>query len=498
MQAVLKGVVGFNFIIFAVLFPYRGHAAPSSLRSQAPGNKAATDSATSQAIAPGEKLKKQNTKFESLESFSRALQAVESMYVDPAAVNNEVLIDHAIKGMLSGLDPHTTYLPPQQLKDLTTDTSGKFGGIGVVISNQSNRLEIVEVMPNSPAARAAVQSGECIYAIDGIVLTPANTEDLLSKMRGSPGSSLRLELYFPDTQKNPNAKPKTRSVHITREIIRNSSIAHALLSPGYVYLKIGVFQEDTGEEADAALRTYEQQFNGKLLGLILDLRNNPGGLLEQAVKVTNLFIDSGIIVSTIGRDKTKQEVEYATKRMTHPMVPLVVLVNEGSASASEIVAGALQDHDRALIMGTKTFGKGSVQSIVPLPNDGGIKVTIARYYTSKGRSIQAKGITPDIVLSASEKTADLPLKKAQPNKDDLADKNAAARREADLEGHIEASDLTLDQPKKVMGGFTADIEKWPEVLKQDQWARTAFTYLRSWSRFEKTGDNTASTVTPAP
>ena len=445
--------------------------------------------------SPAETLELQNKKFQALESFSRVLNLLETMYVDEKAASSDALVERAIKGMVTSLDPHTTYLPASQLRELTNDTSGKFGGIGVILSQANNRLEVVEVVQDSPAFRAGVQTGDLIYAVDKTVVNKANMEEVLTKMRGLPGSNLQLELVSEKEAAKWDAtakvdtlqatkKPKTRIVTLMREIIRTSSVSHAKLSDGYAYVRISVFQEDTGEQLDKALRLYEAQNGGKLDGLILDMRGNPGGLLDQAVRVTDQFLDSGIIVSTVGRDRSKQEVEFATKRNTHPYMPLVVLVNETSASASEIVAGALQDHNRALVVGTVTFGKGSVQSIVPLPNGAGLKMTIARYYTPKGRSIQAKGITPDIPIPSAivAKSLTQPQKWTAKNESGEDERGGSPRKESDLEGHIEAADLNQTAGSE---GFAADIEKWQTNMRADQQLRIAYTYVRSWSRFKK-------------
>lgn len=463
--------------------------------------------------SPAEQLEAQNRKFQALESFSRALNLLEGMYVDEKVVGSDALIEKALKGMVSQLDPHTVYLPAAQLRELANDTSGKFGGIGVILSQANSRLEIVEVVPDSPAARAGLQAGDQIQAVDGIVVTPSNIDEVLAKMRGLPGSALKLVVVpvgegadkptvaeKPDTHPRSEPSPrgdlhtpnkgtttlarkpvKTRSVTLTREIIHTSSVTHAPLANGYAYIRVSVFQEDTGEQVDKALRAYQAKNGGKLDGLILDLRNNPGGLLDQAVRVVDLFLDSGVIVSTVGRDRAKQDVEYATKRNTHPYMPLVVMVNEGSASASEIVAGALQDHNRALVVGSVTFGKGSVQSIVPLPNGAGLKMTIARYYTPKGRSIQARGIQPDIPLPPLSRPQGIPRVAGEASRSGTDDEKTAFKKESDLEGHIEASDLVQAQPD----GFNADIEKWMTGLKSDNQLKIAYTYVRSWSRFNK-------------
>jgi carboxyl-terminal processing protease len=434
---------------------------------------------------PVQQLLEQNKRFESLDSFAKVLGLLENGYVDSKAVVTEDLLERAIKGMVSGLDPHTVYLPASQLRDFTNDTAGKFGGIGVVLSQAHGRLEVVEVMEDSPAARAGVVAGDTIFSIDGTNVTSKNTESLLGKLRGLPGSLVKVELISLSeitklgdkitADELSKLKPRTRSVTITREIIKTNSVAHAKLDDGYIYIRLSVFQEDAAEQLEKALKLYENQYAGKKLeGFVFDLRNNPGGLVDQAVKICDMFLDSGIIVSTIGRDKAKQEVEYASKKYSHPFVPMVVLVNEGSASASEIVAGALQDHNRAVIMGTTTFGKGSVQTILQLPNGGGLKMTIARYFTPKGRSIQAKGITPDVPLNAVGEKKD----------------QKSVRKEADLAGHIEASDLpaeqlqqNVDAPK--LNGNKTGTDLWPEYLQKDEEVKTAFQYLKGVKKLER-------------
>jgi carboxyl-terminal processing protease len=462
-------------------------AAPQSqTTAQSDASKAQTSTRTE---SPGETLETRNKKFQSLEAFSRVLNHLETMYVDEKSVASDALIERAIKGMVSSLDPHTSYLPAQQLRELTNDTSGKFGGIGVVLNQQNGRLEVIEVIPESPASRAKLQAGDLIVSVDGVQITKANIEDVLNKLRGLPGSSVKLDILpAPENIAGKTARPKMRSVQLVREIIKSNSVVHQSLSEGYAYIRVGIFQEDTSEQVDKALRKYEAENNGKLRGLILDLRSNPGGLLDQAVRIVDLFLDSGIIVSTVGRDRARQEVEYASKRNTHPYMPMVVLVNEASASASEIVAGALQDHNRALIVGMPTFGKGSVQSIIPLPNGAGLKMTVARYYTPNGRSIQAKGITPDVTLPANPNLKNLTKTQMLSSADTLKEDEPvqpmpsprSGRKEVDLEGHIEASDLANSHSNL---GFATDIEKWANHMKNDYQLKMGYTYLRSWARF---------------
>lgn len=470
-----------------------GWANPPAVSENGPAQNK-TDVGKAQAPAraetPAEALESRNKKFQSLESFSRVLNLLETMYVDEKSVASDALIERALKGMVGSLDPHTVYLPAQQLRELTNDTSGKFGGIGVVLTQQNGRLEVIEVVPETPAARAKIQPGDVIVSVDSIQITKINIDDVLNKLRGLPGSNVKLEIQpAPETVAGKTVRPKNRLLQIVREIIKSASVVHQSLSKGYAYVRVGVFQEDTSEQVDKALRLYESENNGKLNGVVLDLRSNPGGLLDQAVRVVDLFLDSGIIVSTVGRDRARQEVEYATKRQTHPYMPMVVLVNEASASASEIVAGALQDHNRALIVGMPTFGKGSVQSIVPLPNGAGLKMTVARYYTPNGRSIQAKGITPDVTLPANPNTRAAAGPKSQlvgstdVLKEEEAQSSSApkgSRKEVDLEGHIEAADLSNSSANL---GFASDVDKWPNNFKNDYQLKMGYTYLRSWSRF---------------
>jgi carboxyl-terminal processing protease len=434
-------------------------------------------------LTPAEELQLQNKRYQGLESLSYTLNMLESRYVDEKAVAPDTLIEKAIQGAVQGLDPHTLYLPPSDLREFQSDTSGKFGGVGVIVSQGNAYLEVVEVLPDSPAAKAGLRAGDVIYGIDGIAMTQKNAPDLMNRIRGLAGTDLEIEIIpaavavrekLGESKKTyplTDFKNKTKKVKMRREIIHTSSVWSAKLSAGYAYVKMQIFQEDTSEAVDKALTAIEEQSGGKLKGLVLDVRDNPGGLFEQAVRVADLFLDSGIIVSTIGREKTAQSVEYASKRDTHPTMPIVVLVNEKSASASEILAGALQDHGRGIVMGSTTFGKGSVQQIIQLPNGGGLKLTVARYYTPKGKSIQAKGIVPDVILVSESEQGKIESKgKRKP------------RKEADLDGHIDASDLKQAAAEE---SNAAEMEKWPSRIQKDDAVRSAYAYLKGWERFQK-------------
>lgn len=435
---------------------------------------------------PLAELAKENETYRSLESLARALGLLEEMYVDPEHVSPREMVDKALRGIVSSLDPHTTYLPARDLKEFTSDTTGRFGGIGVIIVHEGGRLRIVDVVEDSPGEKAGLKKGDIIFAVGELELSKDNIEEGLNKLKGLPGSEVTIRVWKLSDQKAQlttesatslkdslpqGKKPQLTTIKLKRAVIRTPSVKHVKLGPGYAYIAVSVFQEDTGEQVDKALRKHEAENGGRLDGLILDLRGNPGGLLDQAVRICDLFLDSGIIVSTIGRNREKPEVEFATKRTTHPHTSMIVLVNEGSASASEIVAGALQDHERALILGTQTFGKGSVQSIIPLPNGGGLKMTIARYYTPKGRSIQAKGITPDIPVSSTD---------GQPGSNRSGPSRRNKRRESDLKGHIQSEDIADKDPTTT---FQLDMADWPEELQDDHQLRVAYTYIKSWSRF---------------
>ncbi|KAB8028580.1 S41 family peptidase [Fluviispira multicolorata] len=463
--------INFALFLFLCLFPIHLHALSDTNYANV------TPPPVTNEHTISEKAEMENKKYQSLEAFSKALNLLEANYVDSKEVSPDILIEKALKGMTSDLDPHTTYLTQKQYSDFSTDTSGKFGGIGVVVNPAGGKLEVIEVIDNSPAEKAGIKAGDFIYSVNNTVVNSKTIEEALSKMRGSVGTELTLEYFTPEKA----GKNIIKRVTLEREIIRSNSVTMHQLSTGYVYTKLSIFQEDASEQLAKNIKEFEAKNSGKVKGLILDLRNNPGGLLDQAVRVTNLFIDSGIIVSTIGRDQNKPEdVEYAVKRNSLSYFPMIVLVNEGTASASEIVAGALQDRERAIIMGTQTFGKGSVQNIVPLPNGGALKMTIARYYTPKGRSIQARGIIPDIPLISQSILGRV----QQVQNEGL---NGRARREADLEKHIEAKDqntLALQNKKE-----EKETDSWPSSLKDDYQVKSAYMYLKSMGKFTFLMDN---------
>ncbi len=339
---------------------------------------------------------------EELRQFADVLNAVKSGYVEP--VDDKKLITHAISGMLSGLDPHSAYLDQDAFKDLQAGTQGEFGGLGIEVGMEDGFVKVVSPIEDTPAFRAGIKAGDLIIKLDDTSTKGLTLGDAVKRMRGKPATSIRLTIAR-------KGETKPIEVTLTREVIKVQSVKSKVVEPGYGYLRLTQFQEQSAPDlAKHINRLYK---DGELKGLVLDLRNDPGGLLHGAVGVSAAFLPPKVlVVSTDGRTEDAKRKFIASPEdyratqddylQTLPAgiksVPLVVLVNSGSASASEIVAGALQDHKRAVIMGTQTFGKGSVQTIMPLANNTAIKLTTARYYTPNGRSIQAKGIVPDIVV----------------------------------------------------------------------------------------------------
>ncbi len=326
--------------------------------------------------------------YKGLKLFSDVIDLVEKNYVDE--VDTEDLIHKAIQGMMTSLDPHSQLLPPEAFEELQIDTRGEFGGIGIVITMQKGMLTVISPIEGTPAYEAGVQAGDIITAVDG-----ASTKDMMlweavKKMRGPKGEPVVITIV-----REGAAKPM--DFRLVRDIIPIESVRYMTLKPGYGYIRITNFQENTTDDLDAALRSLESGAT-PLKGLVLDLRDNPGGLLNQAISVSDLFLDEGVIVSIKGRQTRHTRVFNAQPDKDRHAYPIVVLINSGSASASEIVAGALQDHRRGLILGTSSFGKGSVQTVETLRDGYGLKFTIALYYTPSGRSIQAQGIEPDILV----------------------------------------------------------------------------------------------------
>jgi len=342
---------------------------------------------------------------EELRAFTDVFARIKSDYVEP--VEDKKLINEAINGMLTGLDPHSAYLDPDAFKDLQVGTQGEFGGLGIEVGMEDGFVKVVSPIEDTPAFKAGVKPGDLIIKLDDTPVKGMTLNDAVKRMRGKPGSNIKLTIVRKGVD-------KPIVLTLTRAVIKIRSVKSTMLDSGYGYVRVTQFQEHTGELLVEALNKLYKDNKAPLKGLVLDLRNDPGGLLNGAVAVTAAFVKpDSLVVYTEGRtEDAKMRLTASREHYLRPMqadylknlpqgvkeVPMVVLVNSGSASASEIVAGALQDHKRAVVMGTRTFGKGSVQTILPIGNGTAIKLTTARYYTPNGRSIQAKGIEPDIVV----------------------------------------------------------------------------------------------------
>src|SRR6185503_17149390 len=353
--------------------------------------------------------------YEGIETFTNILSIVQKNYVDE--VPTKQLIEGAVNGMLVSLDPHSAYLTPELYKELQVETKGSFGGLGIEITNKSGMLTVVAPIEDTPAYRAGIKSGDVILKIDGEFTKDMTLVEAVKRMRGKPDTKVKLTIK----RENPN---QLFDSTLTREIIKIQSVKSKGLEKGYGYLRVTQFQERTDDDLEHAIKQLDKEYGG-LQGVVLDLRNNPGGLLTQAVKISDMFLDGGLIVYTDGRLENQKQKYFAHKPGTYSEFPMVVLVNGGSASASEIVAGALQDHKRALVLGTTTFGKGSVQTILPLDESSALRLTTARYFTPNGRSIQATGIVPDITMDQSTLLA----KSDKPG-------NGPILREANLPRHL--------------------------------------------------------------
>lgn len=410
-------------------------------------------------------------RYADLQNFTKVLNMIQQYYVEPVDVRT--LIYGAIKGMLKELDPHTNFMPPDIFKDFEAETSGEFGGLGIEITLQNGILTIISPIEDTPAWAAGIKAGDKVVAVDGKPTKGLSLVEASQLMRGKRGTKVTLTVVRENEE-------NTRDIVITRGNVKVKSVKTVDLEEGYYYVKITSFIENTGKDLENFLADVSKRKVG-LKGVIIDLRRNPGGLLDQAIKVSDLFLKEGDIVSTVSRDPASKEVASATKKGKYTEVPLVILVNEYSASASEIVAGALQDNKRALIMGTKTFGKGSVQSVVKLGDGSGLKLTVARYYTPSGRSIQAEGVVPDIEIEDIDSEA---LNKA-------AVKNKGVR-EKDIEGHLmgekEKAEKNGEPSKeKIQANWwklgeesKGQMSPRDKLLKSDYQVFHAYNYVKAW------------------
>lgn len=354
--------------------------------------------------------------YRQLELFSEAFETVRAKYVRP--VQDSELIDAAIEGMVSGLDPHSSYLTAKELSDFQVQATGEFGGVGIEVSMEDGLVKVISPIDDTPAAKAGIKAGDYIAAVNGVSVQGMPLDDALDKMRGPAGSPVTLTILR-------TGEKKPFDVTLTRAVIRVERVKwHAEGDVGYI--RLTGFNEQTDADLQKAVRDLKKKIGGKLKGYVLDLRNNPGGLFDQAIAVADDFLDAGEVVSTRGREASETKRYNAERGDITGGKPLIVLINGGSASSSEIVAGALQDHKRATLIGMKSFGKGSVQSVIPLSQNGGaLKITTARYYTPSGRSIQAEGIVPNIAVAEGDEAGLTKLERPS---------------EADLPGHLTNND----------------------------------------------------------
>jgi len=392
--------------------------------------------------------------YKNLKLFNEALNIVEKNYVEE--IDPKVVIQGAINGMMKSLDPHSAFMTAEQYNDLQADTKGTFSGLGIVITMQDDIITVVAPIEDKPAFVAGVKAGDKIIKIDGETTKGFTIMDAVHRLRGERGTKVTITV-------TRAGEDSPIEFEIVRDIIEVKSVKHKIYHGDIGYLRISNFQETTADELGTALVEIGSEA-ALLRGLVLDLRNNPGGLLGQSVEVSDAFLKAGIIVSSKGRKEDSERVAEARDDGNEPECPIVVLVNSGTASAAEIVSGALQDNKRAILLGTQTFGKGSVQTIVPLDDGSALKLTIAKYYTPDGESIQAKGITPDIVVEYVE-----PVPKAQ-------GKKPAHLREKDLEGHIEGEQE---------GGMDEKTAKDMADLRKDNQLNSAIDLLKSWDVFKK-------------
>ncbi|MCB2185123.1 MAG: S41 family peptidase [Deltaproteobacteria bacterium] len=401
--------------------------------------------------------------------FTEVLNEIQRKYVEPKTTDQ--LITEAIKGMVTNLDPHSAYLTPEEFKELQVETKGSFYGVGIEITTRDGVLTVVSPIEGTPAFQAGVQSGDRIIKIDGKLTKGMSLMDAVKAIRGPQGSKVVLTVLR-------EGASKLKDYAIVRDLIPVQSVRYNLLENGYGYIRIANFQENTSEDLLKALKALQSQ-KVPLKGLVLDLRNDPGGLLQEAVNVADQFLSQGVIVSTKGRNEGQEMVFKATPIMPAGDYPMIILVNQGTASASEIVAGALQDHKRALVLGTQSFGKGSVQTIIPLADDGALRLTTARYYTPSGRSIQAKGIEPDLVVPFA----------APPETNGETQEKPQVVREQDLQGAMPA-----EEPEK---GKTPEGKPAPDKqsevknkllmpadrLEKDNQLSRALELLKAWQVF---------------
>lgn len=427
------------------------------------GCAAQAASAPPAAPARKEAAKENMSKFDAARRFSQVLDLVERNYVKD--VTQIELINAAVKGMLQGLDPHSTFMTAEEYKDMQETTSGEFFGVGIEISVENGQVVVVTPIEDTPAFRAGLLPGDVILTINGQPAQELSLQEVVSRIRGAKGTEVELGILHTDAK-----SPQT--VRITRDAIPMISVKSKPLEDGYYWIRLTRFSERTTDELRDALKAAAKASPDGIKGIVLDLRNNPGGLLDQAVSVSDAFLPAGDIVSIKGREENAQRTYKAKAQADDVDAPLVVLINAGSASASEIVAGALRDQKRALIIGERSFGKGSVQNIIPLADGSGLKLTVALYYTPNGSSIQAEGIAPDVEVVF------------EPPKAEEKDSPRLMLREQDLNRHLESG--------KKNGKPKASREDGKEQLAKDNQLRMGLQMVKSLPRIREIKSGSAN------
>lgn len=406
--------------------------------------------------------------YQHLKLFTDVVSLIQKNYVEEVPFKN--LVEGALKGMLTTLDPHSSYLNQENYKDLKVETTGEFGGLGIEITVKKGVLTVVAPIEDSPAYKAGVKAGDQIIKIEGEFAKDLTLPEAVKKMRGPRGTSVTISVY----RKGQN---DLIPIEVERDVIKVKSVRSRVLDEGFVYVRVSQFQEDSGDEFEQALKRLSKKVpESKIEGLVIDLRNNPGGLLTQAISISDTFLREGIIVYTDGRLESQKQKHFARDDGNEPEYPVVVLINGGSASASEIVAGALQDHGRALVLGSQSFGKGSVQTILPIDYGAALRLTTALYYTKSGRSIQAQGITPDISVSAKRYPRD---------SEELLEEDERKMSEKDLRGAIKNPNKKEKKERLKIGSRDAMKAEISSLLKDDPQLDEALRLLKTWSIFQE-------------
>ena len=442
-----------------------------------------------------------------LKSFTDVLALVQKNYVEDVSMKD--LVEGAIKGMLLTLDPHSGYLANDMYEELQVETKGEFGGLGIEITVKDGLLTVVTPIEDSPAAKAGVRPGDQIIKIADEFTKHLSLVEAVKKMRGPKGTPITLSIFR-------EGRKDLIPITVIRDVIKVKSIRSRMLENGVGYVRLAQFQEGSAKEFVDALEKLKQENKGKTLeGLVLDVRNNPGGLLTQAIRVSDIFLTEGIIVYTDGRLESQKQKYFAHDDKREPEYPIVVLINGGSASASEIVAGALQDHGRALILGTKSFGKGSVQTILPMENGTALRLTTALYYTKNGRSIQAEGIAPDVVVSQRRFPKDSEELLEEDEQEDVGGEKSLPRaiknplkkgeedsQESEQKGKTKKGkeEAELESEPMLIGSHRALTAELSELLKEDHQLDDALKLLKTWKVFggvKKPGEQMKAPVAEA-